>query len=142
MSHEDQTSTAVVEAADTVAEDPTSPFQYGTDAHTLILYTHKNKGPFTIQAYIEKKGIVKITNVGTMNNELKIVVGPNKMLLPDDKQIFVTSEIKALLNLQDRAVSKRRDLAEIKKFDPDATGVHIVKIHDDIAEAAKKIVGM
>lgn len=123
-------------------EDPTAPFQYGTDAHTLILYTNKNKGPFTIQAYVENRGIVQITNVGTMNNELKMVIGPNKMLLPDDKTIYITAEIKALLNLNDKAVSKRKDLAEVRKFDPDATGVHVIKIHDDTGEAAKKIVGM
>lgn len=131
-----------LEGSEQTVENPTAPFQYGTDAHTLILYANKNKGPFTIQAYIEKKGIVIITNVGTMNNELKMVVGPNKMLLPDDKSIYVTAEIKDLLNLNDRNVSKRKDLAEVKKFDPDATGVHVVKVRGDTSEGAKKIVGM
>ncbi len=122
----------------TPAEDITAPFQYGVDSHMLILYTNKNKSPFTIQAYIKSKGVIKITNVGTMGNELKMVIGFNKTLLPENEPIYITEDIKKLLNLDERQISKRKT-EEPKKFDADSTGVHVIQT--DTGGPAKKIVG-
>ncbi len=130
-----------IDAPEQTAEDPTAPFQYGIDQYVLILYTNKNKGPFTINAYVKSRGMVEITNIRTMGNELKMVIGVNKLMLPENEPIYITADIKKLLNLDDKVVTKRKDLADVKKFDPDATGVHVVKVQGDTGDAAKKIVG-
>lgn len=84
-------------------------YNYGIQAfHLIDLLTKKRQQQYEMKAYIEHRGIVLITNHGTINGEPKIKEGNNLKMIPDTVIYLTLEQFTELVPDKDNAYVRLR----------------------------------